>query len=279
MSITHTNNHTMAKLVSSTPAASAAGSSSTPIVASVPKVDAAVAKSAPAVVKVPKSASPAPSASASSASSAAPVSAVSAAAKPKQPKQPKESAAPIAIGGSVAAPAVASTATASTTPAAAAASDVSMFAASHTKLQTLVSALASLRSELRGIERQVERELRAARKATDKKRRKNVNRQPSGFVKPTLISSELAAFLGKANGSEMARTEVTREINTYIRDKSLQDKENGRRILPDAKLKKLLKLKDDDELTYFNLQRFMSPHFSTAAKIAAASASAAVSAK
>ena len=139
-----------------------------------------------------------------------------------------------------------------------------MFAASHTKLQTLVSALASLRSELRGIERQVERELRAARKATDKKRRKNVNRQPSGFVKPTLISSELAAFLGKANGSEMARTEVTREINTYIRDKSLQDKENGRRILPDAKLKKLLKLKDDDELTYFNLQRFMSPHFSTA---------------
>jgi upstream activation factor subunit UAF30 len=141
-------------------------------------------------------------------------------------------------------------------------------------LQTLVSALASLRSELRGIERQVERELRAARKATEKKRRKNINRQPSGFVKPTLISNELAAFLGKSNGSEMARTEVTREINTYIRDNKLQDKENGRRILPDAKLKKLLKLKDGDELTYFNLQRFMSPHFSTAAKVAAASAAA-----
>jgi upstream activation factor subunit UAF30 len=151
-------------------------------------------------------------------------------------------------------------------------SETGLFAASHTKLQTLVSALASLRSELRGIERQVERELRAARKASDKKRRKNVNRQPSGFVKPTLISNELATFLGKAIGSEMARTEVTREINAYIRDKSLQDKENGRRILPDAKLKKLLKLKDEDELTYFNLQRFMSPHFSTAAKLAAAAA-------
>jgi upstream activation factor subunit UAF30 len=155
------------------------------------------------------------------------------------------------------------------------AAESGLFAASHTKLQTLVSALASLRTELRGIERQVERELRAARKATDKKRRKNINRQPSGFVKPTLISNELAAFLGKSNGSEMARTEVTREINTYIRDKSLQDKENGRRILPDAKLKKLLKLKDDDELTYFNLQRFMSPHFSTAAKVAAAAAASA----
>lgn len=262
MSITHTNNHTMAKLVSSAPAASAAGSSSTPV-ASTPKIDAAGTKSAP-TVKVPKSASPAPSDS-------APVS------KPKQPKQPKEISAPTAIGGSVAAAPAAAAAPATIAPAAA--SDVSMFAASHTKLQTLVSALASLRSELRGIERQVERELRAARKATDKKRRKNVNRQPSGFVKPTLISSELAAFLGKANGSEMARTEVTREINTYIRDKGLQDKDNGRRILPDPKLKKLLKLKDDDELTYFNLQRFMSPHFATAAKIAAASASTAVSAK
>jgi chromatin remodeling complex protein RSC6 len=156
-----------------------------------------------------------------------------------------------------------------------AAQDGSLFAASHSKLQTLVSAIAALRSELRGIERQVERELRAARKASEKKRRKNINRQPSGFVKPTLISNELAAFLGKSSGSEMARTEVTREINAYIRDNKLQDKDNGRRILPDAKLKKLLKLKDGDELTYFNLQRFMSPHFSTAAKSVAGGAAVA----
>jgi len=253
----------MAKIISSASTAAAVGTSSSAHVASTPKADAVAVKPAP-VVKVPKSASPAPSSSAGGGAAAAAV-----APKAKQSKQPKEA---------IAAPAAAPVSSDTIAPVAAP-SDVSLFAASHTKLQTLVSAFAALRSELRGIERQVERELRAARKATDKKRRKNVNRQPSGFVKPTLISSELAAFLGKANGSEMARTEVTREINTYIRDKSLQDKENGRRILPDAKLKKLLKLKDDDELTYFNLQRFMSPHFSTAAKIAAASASAAVSAK
>jgi chromatin remodeling complex protein RSC6 len=46
---------------------------------------------------------------------------------------------------------------------------------------------------------------------------------------------------------------------------SLQDKENGRKIIPDAKLKGLLKLKKGDELTYFNLQKFMSPHFAKAA--------------
>ena len=244
----------MAKLVSASASTAPASTAS----AAAPSV-AAAPKSAPAP-KAPKVA-PAPAASASSSpapgASAAPV-------KVKQPKQPKEAVAAVAV--------VASDVNVATPVGAASSAETGLFAASHTKLQTLVSALASLRSELRGIERQVERELRAARKASDKKRRKNVNRQPSGFVKPTLISNELATFLGKAIGSEMARTEVTREINAYIRDKSLQDKENGRRILPDAKLKKLLKLKDEDELTYFNLQRFMSPHFSTAAKLAAAAA-------
>ena len=59
----------------------------------------------------------------------------------------------------------------------------------------------------------------------------------------------------------MARTEVTREINGYIRQHSLQDKDNGRKINPDTKLRTLLKIKKNDELTYFNLQRYMSPHF------------------
>jgi upstream activation factor subunit UAF30 len=73
----------------------------------------------------------------------------------------------------------------------------------------------------------------------------------------------------------MARTEVTREINVYIRKHDLQDPKNGRRILADAKLCTLLKLKKDDELTYFNLQRFMSPHFAKSIKaIAAAKAKA-----
>ena len=269
MCITNTHIHTMAKIISATPAATAAGSTPTPV-ASAAKADAST-KSAPSV-KVPKSAAAPTAAAASSSASAEPK-------QPKQPKQPKESSS-VSGGGAAVAPVAAPETLVSAGPSAASA-DVSMFAASHTKLQTLVAALASLRSELRGIERHVERELRAARKASDKKRRKNVNRQPSGFVKPTLISNELAAFLGKAAGSEMARTEVTREINTYIRDKKLQCETNGRRILPDAKLKKLLKLQDGEELTYFNLQRFMSPHFSTAAKVAAASASgsAAVSAK
>jgi len=237
----------MAKQSSSSSSSSSAATASAAVAAPV---------AAPVKPKTPKAA---PATAAASAASVG-------AAKPKVVKAVKSESAVVASQDSAAPVDVA------VSPA----QDTSLFAGSHSKLQTLVSALASLRSELRGIERQVERELRAARKASEKKRRKNINRQPSGFVKPTLISNELAAFLGKSNGSEMARTEVTREINAYIRDNKLQDKANGRRILPDAKLKKLLKLKDSDELTYFNLQRFMSPHFS---KNAVGGAAAAVAAK
>ena len=141
-----------------------------------------------------------------------------------------------------------------------------------TKLQQVSSLLSALKSEFRLLEKKAVRELRTANKANAKRKRKTGNRSPSGFVKPTLISGELATFLNKPAGSEMARTEVTREINEYIRTHSLQDKTNGRKINADASLMALLKLKEGDELTYFNLQRYMSPHFAKAGVAPVASA-------
>lgn len=143
----------------------------------------------------------------------------------------------------------------------------SAFADAFDKLQKVTAMLSALRSDFRQLERRTARELKVANKSSAKRRRKNTNRSPSGFVKPTLISDELASFLGKQPGTEMARTEVTREINTYIRSHNLQDKTNGRKINPDQNLSKLLKLGESDELTYFNLQRFMSPHFAKASKV------------
>jgi hypothetical protein len=140
------------------------------------------------------------------------------------------------------------------------------------KLNQLTSIIASLKTEYKSLEKKWSRELKAAQKTGSKKRKRVGNRAPSGFVKPTRISDELASFLGKDKGTEMARTDVTREINMYIRSHNLQDKENGRKINPDSKLKDLLKLKGDDELTYFNLQRFMSPHFQKTGDAATVSA-------
>jgi upstream activation factor subunit UAF30 len=130
-----------------------------------------------------------------------------------------------------------------------------------TKLHQVTSMLTSLKTEFRSLEKKATRELRVAQKVVAKRKRKAGNRNPSGFVKPTLISNELATFLGKTQGSEMARTEVTREINAYIREHKLQDPQNGRKINADTKLSNLLKLEKSDELTYFNLQKYMSPHF------------------
>ena len=144
------------------------------------------------------------------------------------------------------------------------------------KLQQLGVLISSLKSEYRGLEKKWSRELKTANKLSLKRRRKTVNRAPSGFVKPTRISDELAHFLEKPSGSEMARTEVTRDINKYIRTHNLQDKANGRKINPDTKLAALLKITGGEELTYFNLQRFMSPHFAKASKDLPVSVSAAL---
>ena len=135
------------------------------------------------------------------------------------------------------------------------------------QLTALRSQLTSVTGQVRALQKRADRELKNAHKASKKRAKRSGNRAPSGFVKPTKISMELANFLGKEKGTEMARTEVTREINTYIRAHKLQDPKNGRRILADAKLRKLLKLKKEDELTYFNLQRYMSPHFAKKGKV------------
>ena len=134
------------------------------------------------------------------------------------------------------------------------------------KLQQLSLMTSSLKTEYRLLEKKWNREVKAAQKISSKRKRKAGNRAPSGFVKPTKISDELASFLGKEKGTEMARTEVTRDINKYIRTNNLQDKDNGRKINPDSKLSALLKIQKNEELTYFNLQRYMSPHFAKANK-------------
>jgi upstream activation factor subunit UAF30 len=132
------------------------------------------------------------------------------------------------------------------------------------KLQQLGALINALKTEYRTLEKKWTRDLKVAQKQSSKRKRKAGSRAPSGFVKPTRISDELASFLAKPAGTEMARTEVTRDINKYIREHNLQDKANGRQINPDSKLASLLKVAKNDVLTYFNLQRYMSPHFAKA---------------
>ena len=140
-------------------------------------------------------------------------------------------------------------------------------------LQSIAQQINKAKADYRVLEKKWIREIKQSQKVA-KKKRKTGNRAPSGFVKPTRISDELAAFLGVESGVEMARTDVTKEITAYIRKHSLQDKDNGRKIIPDEKLKNLLGDLGDETLTYFNLQKYMSPHFAKSVKAAAAAAAA-----
>ena len=133
------------------------------------------------------------------------------------------------------------------------------------KIQQVSNLLSTLKSDYKTLEKVVVRELKAAQKSSSKRKKSTGNRQPSGFVKPTLISDELALFLGKTAGTEMARTAVSKEINAYINTNNLKDKTNGRIIHPDGKLSVLLNIKNGEQLTYFNLQRYMKHHFKKAA--------------
>jgi upstream activation factor subunit UAF30 len=142
------------------------------------------------------------------------------------------------------------------------------------KLQQLIGLLSTVKSDFKTLEKSVSREMKAAQKASAKKRQSSGNRKPSGFVKPARISDELAAFLGKESGTEMSRTDVSKEINAYIVAHKLKNEKNGRIIHPDAKLTKLLKVQKDDELTFFNLQRYMKPHFAKAGDTVAPSTTA-----
>jgi len=127
-------------------------------------------------------------------------------------------------------------------------------------LGTFRQSITALQTQIRGLEKSVRKEMKTLHKEAAKNRNKG-NRRPSGFAKPSKVSGELCTFMKKDAGTEIARTEVTQYLIQYIKDNGLQFAGNKKIILPDITLKKLLDVKDGEEVTYFNLQRLMNRHF------------------
>lgn len=127
-------------------------------------------------------------------------------------------------------------------------------------LTAFKSSIAALNHHIKLLEREMKRELKGFNKRV-KKDEKKVNRKPSGFARPSDVSSELCDFMGRTIGTQIARTEVTQYLIQYIKENELQFPENKKVIVPDAKLKKLLGVDNETEVTYFNLQGLMNKHF------------------
>lgn len=139
--------------------------------------------------------------------------------------------------------------------------EVDRFAVVLEKLQSFANDLKETIAHVKFLQKEHTKLQKATTKKTKKAPSSTGPRTLSGFAKPSQLSDELCEFMGVAKGTSMARTEVTRMINDYIKKNNLQDSEDKRHILPDAKLRKILNLQGDDKLTYFNLQKYMKHHF------------------
>jgi len=133
--------------------------------------------------------------------------------------------------------------------------EVIIYSLSHFRIQ-----VNTIQQQIRQLEKNIKKEMKGLKKAATKNKNKG-NKKPSGFANPTKVTKELCEFMNKQEGTQIARTEVTRALISYIKVNNLQNKNNKKIILPDQKLQYLLGIKKEEELTYFNLQKYMNKHF------------------
>lgn len=130
------------------------------------------------------------------------------------------------------------------------------------QITVMKNQLTGIQQNIKQIEKSVKKSMKGLKKEVVKTKTKNKgNRQPSGFAKPSKVTKELCEFMNKEEGTEIARTEVTRALVSYIKQNKLENTSNSKIISPDDKLKILLGLDDSEELTYFNIQKYMNKHF------------------
>ena len=124
--------------------------------------------------------------------------------------------------------------------------------------------ISTLQQHIKTIEKNVRKELKTIKK-NKKDDKPKIKRAPSGFAKPTKVTKELCVFMDRPEGSEIARTEVTKSLVSYIKANNLleQGEDSKNKIIPDEKLKVLLGIQGSEinDLTYFNIQKYMNKHF------------------
>ena len=94
----------------------------------------------------------------------------------------------------------------------------------------------------------------AAKPAAKAEEAPAAKKAPAGLAKPVKPSKELGAIVGT---SPMPRTEVIAKVWDHIRKNNLQNPENKREIIADAKLKAVF---GQDKATMFEMNKLLSPH-------------------
>ena len=127
------------------------------------------------------------------------------------------------------------------------------------KITSVQQEMKSIQQTLKLLTKEYEKQKKVIAKV--QRKRENAKKSPSGFAKPCKISNELCKFVGIPEGSERSRTDITRFINAYVKEKNLNNPENRREFFPDDKLRAILNVNDKEKVTYFILQRLIAHHF------------------
>jgi chromatin remodeling complex protein RSC6 len=200
-------------------------------------------------------------------------SAAAAAASPAAPAVAAPAPAPVVVAAPAPAPVVAAPVAAAPVEAVAAATEQVNITAEFTSLveqvNTLRTTLSTVFSNMRKLEKQIPRELKKASKGGRRHRKAegDAPKKDTVFTRPVPISDALCTFLGVSKGTQLSRSEVTTRVCAYAKNNKLMDKQV---IKADAALRKLLALKESDELKILNLQRYLKPHYTKPAATATA---------
>jgi len=125
----------------------------------------------------------------------------------------------------------------------------------------ILSELTALRKDLDSLTRLVRKVKTTVEDPNGEKAAARRNNPNNGFNRPRQVTPALKEFLGLEPDATISRTDVTKGVYGYIREHNLKHPDNGKIIMPDAKLKALLGTDDDTQITFTNIQKFISPHY------------------
>ena len=128
-------------------------------------------------------------------------------------------------------------------------------------VMSLKTELSSVATQLKDLDKSIKKERKTYAIAAKKSIDSVTKRKKTGLAAPRSVSDELADFMKIDKGSDVARTTVTARIVSYIKENDLEKPDNRRIILPDECLKRLFNCGETDEVTYFNMQKYINHHF------------------
>ena len=123
-------------------------------------------------------------------------------------------------------------------------------------LETLNIALEAIAKEQRALRKDIRKIRQYIEDPTGEKQ--EARTKNNGFNKPQKVTDALRSFLSLGPEDMISRSQVSNHMNKYFETNGLKA---GQKITLDDKLKALLEVPEGVQLTFLNLQHYLSKHY------------------